>query len=191
YLQRFIDLDYALKKPESEKYIEALFKSLGLNEPLKLRTDINDLSYVKNCFAVLAIRFDLKPRDINRLLMRIRLILYSVPKDKVLDAPLLVSLLLLREQNKNLYDQYVITPHIADKVIGYLFSNILTATEDNRLISAMCSMIGCLIASNMKNNQEFERLIKPYDKNPEEKSDTISKMIVSWAKEPRNSFMMC
>jgi hypothetical protein len=39
----------------------------------------------------------------------------------------------------------------------------------------------------MKNNQESERLIKPYDKNPEEKSDTISEMIVSWAKEPRGS----
>jgi KAP family P-loop domain len=187
YLQRFIELDYALKKPDSKEYIEALFKSLGLNETLSARTVKDDIGRVKNCFSVLAIRFDLRPRDLNRLLMRIRLILYSVPDNNYLDAPLLVSLLLLREQKKELYDQYVITPNIADKVIEYLFPNFLTATDDSSLISAICSMIGCLIASNMKNNQEFERLIKSYDKNPKEKSDTISEMIVSWAKEPRNS----
>ena len=192
YLQRFIDLDYALKKPESEKYIETLFKSLGLHETLSARTDKEDLGRVKNCFTVLAKRFDLKPRDINRLLMRIRLILYSVATNHFLDAPLLVSLVILREQNKVLYDQYVSTPNIADKVIEFLFDDLWSTNEDNRLILAICSMIGCLIASNMKNDQEFERLIKPYDQNPQEKrEDRMSKMIVSWAKEPRSFNNSC
>ena len=178
YLQRFIDLDYTLKKPEREKYIQLQLNKLGIEQeiPKKSNASINDL---KDCLFFFAKRFDLKIRDINLLLMRIRLILYSIPDGHWLDAPLLVSLLMLRDKNNELYKQYIETPSIADKVYEFLCQGFLPLRNDNLNVDSdtVAVIIGFLISTNNfrieNNNQDFNRLIKPYNNNTENHNETI------------------
>ncbi len=162
YLQRFIDLDYSLKNPEQEKYIDIQFEVLGINKTFENRSDGQSKIHFKDCFILLVKRFDLKPRDINLLLMRIRLVLYSIAKNENIIEPLLVSLLILRDQNKVLYDQYVKTPSVADRVIDFLCQGFFPLKEEDYTLA---DIIAYLIAPNRNNNGKndvFESLIKPY-----------------------------
>ncbi len=185
YLQRFIDLDYALKKPEIEQYLENLFTSLGLNEAFEERTLKNDRDITKRCFIFMANRFDLKPRDINLLLIRLRLILYAVPDNHYLDVPLLIPLLILRWKNKSLYEQYVTDTSIAHDVIKFLFGSLLPSETNNnvRVDYVIYTIIGFLIAPNYKNNEMFDFLLKPYQ--PNNISDSRTESIIRYANEPR------
>ncbi len=163
YLQRFIDFDYTLKKPDTKKYIESQFTSLGITEALLKRQDDQIRSEaLKACFLLFTKRFELKLRDINLLLVRLRLILYSVPNSHYLDAPLLVSLLILRDQNKSLYNRYINMPSNAHEVINYFFGSLFPPkNEDSRLDFTICSVIGYLLAPN-RENELFANLIEPY-----------------------------
>jgi len=184
YLQRFIDLDYALKTPEREKYIDIQLEALGINKAFQDRTHWQSkIAELKDCFILLVKRFDLKPRDINLLLMRIRLILYSIPNDHFLDTPLLMSLLILRDQNKGLYNQYVNLPSIADQVIDFICLGFLPMKEDDRTLS---DIIGYLIAANRNNNEVFERLIKPYRDKATDGTYDINSVVVAIAENPRD-----
>ncbi len=130
YLQRFIDLDYSLKKPKREKYVSLQLEALGINQDVKKRREgQEEIRYLNEFLMLFLTIFDFKLRDINQLLMRIRWILYSMPANHFLDLPLLVPLLILREQNRELYYQYINHPHIADKVIEFLFKEFLPLKE--------------------------------------------------------------
>jgi hypothetical protein len=176
YLQRFIDLDYALEKPDPEKYIDALFKSLGIERSLNERSNDN-ITLIKDCFLILIKRFKLTLRDINLLLVRFRLILYSIPQNHYIDAPLLVSLLILRDQDKDLYYQYIENPNVAEKVIACLLGEKPYETESNGKV-ALNYIIAHLIAPvRERNPDEFDRLIQPYSneeyKTEREKDHTV------------------
>jgi len=188
YLQRFIDLDYMLKKPNPQKYLDKRFESLELNKILDGRAGIDDLDFIKNCFSVLINRFSLTARDINILLLRFRLILFSVLKNHFLDVPLLISLLILRDQNKSLYNKYTVSPNNADKVIDFLIDGKLYETESNES-AALASMVGCLIAPNQRNQMEFDRLIQPYSKKIDNDLDYRDRMVIAWAENPRKNSM--
>jgi hypothetical protein len=74
-------------------------------------------------------------------------------------------LLILRDQSKSLYDQYISTPIIADKVIDYLFAEKPDETKSNGNV-ALNKMIACLISPIREHKpDEFDRLIQPYKKN--------------------------
>jgi Cdc6-like AAA superfamily ATPase len=165
YLQRFIDLDYTLKKPEQEEYIQSQLNKLGIKEEILNHYNFNAL---RDCLFFFAKRFDLKIRDINLLLTRIRLILYSLPYNNYLDAPLLISLLILRDKNKELYNQYIEKPSIANEVYEFLCQGFLPLQNDyNQDNDVIANIIGHLITTNFSNdaeNKAFKHLLEPYDK---------------------------
>jgi hypothetical protein len=164
YLQRFIDLDYSLKKPENKSYIESSFNSLAINSHFSERREGRyELEHLIECCDVLAGRFQLSLRDINLLATRVRLILLSIPSNHYLDEPLIVSLLILREKNPELYSRYVSDPSVADEVIDFIGSGL----SDEVVYSfAFCLMSGFLIAPNMRiaDGNRFKELLAPYEK---------------------------
>ncbi len=187
YLQRFIDLDYSLKETEKEKYIGIQFEKSGINQDFQNRNpNKNDgLRDLTDCFYLFSKRFDLKLRDINILLMRIRLILYAIPNNHFPNTPLLTSLLILRDKNKELYDEYlksINSPSITDKVISFLLQGYLPLKEHD-YISA--SIIGYLIAASIDSEKKdiFNQLIEPY----KEEVLNVHKSVIAYAKNPRGS----
>ncbi|ABS09484.1 KAP family P-loop NTPase fold protein [Shewanella baltica] len=164
YLQRFIDIDYSLKKPATKNYIVSLFHSLSINEYFKARKEGHyEQEHLIDCCDIFSTRFDLSLRGINLLLTRVRLVLSSIPSNNYLYEPLLISLLLLREHNIELYNRYCNEPKTADEVIAYFtkgLSSEVVCTFSFSLIA------GYLIAPNLdhSNNSRFEELVAPYKK---------------------------
>jgi hypothetical protein len=194
YLQRFIDLDYILKKPEREKYIQSQLNRLEIEKEVCTKT--TEIKILKDCLFFFAKRFDLKIRDINLLMMRILLILYTIPSrgsgGSYLDAPLLVSLLMLRDQNKELYNQYIETPSIADKVYEFLCEGFLPLQSDhrNKDSDTVAVIIGLLIATtayNDKENQIFSTLVKPYSNTADSGTRNYNDRIFQIANSPRGN----
>lgn len=153
YLQRFIDLDYELKNPERRKYIDSQFELFG-----------TQASSLKNCLVLLAHRFDLKPRDINLLSMRMKLILNSMDERPPLYPyiELFVFLMILREQNKSLYNRYVIAQENVGEVIEFLCRS-LSQSESDRDIGIINKIIASLLieVTDNYNYEDIENIIDP------------------------------
>ena len=171
YLQRFIDLDYSLKEPESKIYIKSLFHSLSVNDYFSQRREGNyELKNLTDLCVVLTDRFKLSLRDINQLIMRIRLILSSVPPAHYLDSAMIVSLLLLRKYNKNLYSKYSVDPSVADEVIEFLSTGLPSESKNS---VPFCLIIGYLISPNMGlQGDRFNELLSPYEEIISNEEDT-------------------
>ncbi|GAA6168142.1 KAP family P-loop NTPase fold protein [Sessilibacter corallicola] len=163
YLQRFIDLDYTLKKPENKSYIASLFNSLTVSDYfLKRREGRYELEHLIDCCVILADRFQLSLREINLLAVRIKLILLSVPTNHYLDEPLILSLLMVREHNPELYSRYIVDPSVADEVIEYIGLNL---PNEKKYSFPFCLMAGFLISPNMAASEgtRFKELLVPYE----------------------------
>lgn len=176
YLQRFIDIDYSLKKPTNKNYISSLFYSLSINDYFKLRKEGNyEQEHLIDFCDIFSSRFNLSLREINLLLTRVRLILSSVPSNHKLYEPLLISLLLLREHDIELYSRYINDPKTADEVIAY-FAKGLSSEVLNTFPFSLIT--GYLIAPNFghSNNSRFEELIAPYKKIVENDGNQNSEM---------------
>jgi len=158
YLQRFIDLDYSLKQPDKKYYIQSQLNCIHFanRERPYIQENITELCYL------MAKRFDLKLRDINLLLTRISLISCSIPLNEHFNEYPLISLLILRDQNKALYESYIESPNVTDKVIEFLGKKL---SEEERQDNVFCAVIGCLIGPIYDNYQYrdlYDQLIQPY-----------------------------
>lgn len=164
YLQRFIDIDYSMKEPENRSYINSLIHSLAINDYFgKRREGRYEEEHIVDCCDIFSTRFALSLRGINLLLTRVRLILSSVPSNHYLYEPLLISLVVIREHNPELYVRYVKDPKIADEVIAY-FSQGLPSEILNSFPFSLIS--GYLIAPNLdfSSDSRFKELLAPYEK---------------------------
>lgn len=145
YLQRFIDLDYSLKKPDNDNYINSQITSLGIEKYFSDKQAAILCKELAACYVLLSKRFDLKLRDINILLTRTRLILYAIPSVHDVHVPLLASLLLLREHNKDLYEKYASDPRLARLVIDFISDKL---TIEERQDIPFCLIAGYIIATH-------------------------------------------
>jgi hypothetical protein len=133
YLNRFIDLDYSLKEPDLKKYIDSNLEMLSIKDYYLKQEEEKQKNYnsLLNVIFFFARRFKLKLRDVNLLITRLSLIIPSIPD--IAYEYILITLLVLREQNKQLYDEYITNPETADKVISFLAQGM----SENEAISGM------------------------------------------------------
>ena len=121
YLKRFIDIDYQLRTPNIDEYIDTIFSRPDIKSYINDRQDgNNDLGRLKSTVKLAASHLNYKLRDINQLLMRVRLILRSIDVHSNLDIVILTCMLILREKNHSLYLSYVNEPSLANDVIEFL-----------------------------------------------------------------------
>lgn len=175
YLQRFIDLDYSLKKPDNKTYIKNQLERIHFAN--RTTTQYAQKGIIE-CCNLMAKRFDLKLRDINLLLTRISLISCSISDNDYFNEPLLISLLMLRDQNKALYDRYAGSPRVADEVIEFLGQGVSLEERQGR---TFCLMIAYLMAPEAYINEErYNQLIQPYkevEEDPKYRGEKVLKLI--------------
>ncbi|MBT4129607.1 MAG: NTPase KAP [Candidatus Marinimicrobia bacterium] len=124
YLKRFIDLDYQLRTPETGQYLKARLQQEDIEGYFNSRHQGNgEFDSLKDVLAVLIERFGYTLRDINQLVLRLRLILRSIPINKKLDPVVLSLMLILRKQNSDLYQQYIDDPSVTNEVIKFLMGD--------------------------------------------------------------------
>ncbi|MCK9619449.1 MAG: KAP family NTPase [Methylobacter sp.] len=175
YLRRFIDLDYSLKKPNNKNYIESQLKNIHFASRTERPTAQHG---VIECCNLMSKRFDLKLRDINLLLTRISLISCSISVNDYFDEFLLIPLLILRDQNKALYDSYAESSSVADDVITFIGQEL---SLDERQDRAFCLISAYLIVPEFYNRTDrYEELIQPYkeiEKSPDYRGNRVLKLI--------------
>lgn len=160
YLDRFIDLDYSIKEPDIEKYVNSLFGSLAID------TLIDDprKEYFLSCCCLLIRRFGLKLRDINQYLMRLRLILGTQESNRYDEAPLVATLLILKLYAPKKYEDYIHRPELTNNIIAYIKENLLPKDFYSHAFELITANL--LIPSNFYGNEKiWGSLLKPFEQN--------------------------
>ena len=162
YLRRFIDLDYHLRLVNVNAYVSARIKQPDILEYFRSRrSEQSDYEYGSEVLSFLAGRFKYTPRDIDQLIVRLRLVLRSIPKDHYLDTPLLIPLMVLRQENSDLYRRYTGNASCANEVAEY----ILNGSVGNVVFDhPLAVVVGYLIAAGRDpfDQISIEHLITPW-----------------------------
>ena len=184
YLDRFIDLDYSLREPNLVKYIDFSLKNYCSNQNSGKSNNLDSLSILIFFFAI---RLKLKLRDINLLITRLALILLSFPKEnsyfypkKDLEyEPMLLTLLILRNYNYDLYKLYQGDSRdreIILKIISFIgkgistsevaLSNFKTIDQDcdltRNFIHALVDIFSFFVAFSSNHENIEEEMVKTF-----------------------------
>lgn len=156
YLKRFIDLDYSLRIPDRNAYIRMRLQQKDLKSRFAKRQDgRNDIDTIESMLCWLCERFDYTLRDIDQLITRLRLIVRSIPSNYYFDAVVLLSMLVLRQENHELYQRFVLDVMCTNEVITFLLGGDAETTSFPRNFGFVA---GWLISSGYdeykKNNLE-------------------------------------
>jgi hypothetical protein len=177
YLQRFIDLDYSLKKPDNKAYIKSQLESIHFANRTTTRYAQQNII---ECCNLMAKRFDLKLRDINLLLTRISLISCSISANDYFNEPLLISLLMLRNKDKPLYDRYAESSSVADEVIQFIGQGLSLEERQDRTFYLISAYLIAPELYNRDSRSRYEELIQPYkemEENPKYRGEKVLKLI--------------
>ncbi|MEC6744604.1 P-loop NTPase fold protein [Pseudomonas qingdaonensis] len=162
YLKRFIDIDYQLRTPSIKEYISARLDEPEISNYFRARQDGRyDLEHIIELMACLALRFEYTPRDINQLIGRLKLIFRSIPHNHYLDCSIIVPLLVLRQENPQLYTQYSTDAFCANDVIEFLSgSRIGQGTLEHRIAVMYGYLIGA--ARDPYSQQSLDNILAPW-----------------------------
>lgn len=162
YLKRFIDIDYHLKTYDVEIYIQSCFKQPDFESNFESRTTEREHhGYATKILTSLSIRFGFSLRDIDQLITRLKLILRSIPSDNYLDLPFLIPMMILRQENAELYNKYSLNPLCANEVAEYLLGgNIDSASLDHATAAAVGYII--MAAHDPHDQSSLQGLLAPW-----------------------------
>ncbi|WP_207283948.1 P-loop NTPase fold protein [Pseudomonas sp. FW300-N2F2] len=191
YLRRFIDLDYHLNLVDVDAYINARIRQPDILDYFKSRhSERDDYEYGAKVLSFLAVRFKFTLRDIDQLVVRLRLILRSIPKDHFLDIPLLIPLMVLRQENPDLYHRYTANASCANEVAEFILGGPIGNVVFDHSIAVV---VGYLIAAarDPYERASVEHLIIPWrdwigqmpDKDPQE---AVVRTVVEFASDARD-----
>jgi hypothetical protein len=162
YLRRFIDLDYHLNLAEAPAYINARIRQPDILNYFESRnSERDDYEYGADLLIFLTARFKFTLRDIDQLIVRLRLVLRSIPTNHYLDTPILIPLMILRQENPDLYHRYTKNAACANEVAEFILGGpIGTVAFDH----PMAVVAGYLIAAarDPYGHTSIENLITPW-----------------------------
>lgn len=166
YLRRFIDIDYTIKKPEIEKYVYSLTKSLDLENFFQKRSKKYqgveyDFRNFLDAFCFLAELFKFSLRDVEQTLSRVMLVFYSGSPGQAVYPELLTYLIILRDRNPSVYRGFFRKEADETNIVAYLHSLM---NQDERLKSKQCAILeGFLIAAKHSLDIATSPLVKKYN----------------------------
>ncbi|WP_250461088.1 KAP family P-loop NTPase fold protein [Microbulbifer litoralis] len=121
YLKRFVDFDYQLRVPDVSGYIGGLLAQPDIRKRFEGHQSLTaEYKRLFETFVWLSERFSYQLRGINQLMLRLRLIIRSIPERHSFNPQILVALLFLREKNSGLYEKFRADPQCVNEVIMFL-----------------------------------------------------------------------
>lgn len=162
YLRRFVDLDYELSLVSTEAYISARISEPDIASYFKSRSsEQDDHTYGAKVLSFLADRFAFTLRDVDQLITRFRLVLRSIPKQDYLDIPMLIPLMVVRQENPDLYRRYSRDAFCANEVAEFILGG---AIGNVKFDHEMAVVVGYLIgaARDSYGRVSVENLITPW-----------------------------
>jgi len=161
YLKRFIDIEYSLKKPELDEYIEHLFSVFGFDVFFEKRMQYgslqHDKGYIKRALISLSKYKCLALREIEQILSKIKLVILLTKEKEFLYPELMVFLVITKEYNKKLYEEFIQDKNDESGMIEYLYEIFPESIRYN--LDACADIEGMIIASKYSDRSN-EKLIK-------------------------------
>ena len=142
YLRRFIDIEYNLPEVDLDNFIEEQYKHFGFNEFfIKRRAYTNfqhDKDHLKSTFKLLASAKNLSLREVEQLFSIINLVILSTNENVYLYPVLMAFLIIVKDENRPLYERYVSKNATPEEIIQYLYNIV---PEKIRFDSYDCALI--------------------------------------------------
>lgn len=191
YLRRFIDLDYTLKKPDIGDYIMNICQVLGINGFFERRSQYralrNDWEHLYKVLDLLAKAYKLSLRETEQLLTRINLVFCATKENQYIYPALLAFLIVIREKNREIYEEYILENGSAGSAITHLRSLI---PYEERVKSFECELIeGFLLAGKRSRRTEKISELNKYmevinSENVSEEEKAYAQNVVHIANNP-------
>jgi hypothetical protein len=191
YLRRFIDLDYTLRKPDIGNYITNICQVLGIDGFFKLRSQnsalSNDWQHLYETLELLAKAYKLSLRETEQLLTRINLVFCATKENQYIYPALLAFLIVVREKNREIYEEYILENGSAGSAITHLRSLI---PYEERIKNFECALIeGFLLAGKRSRRTEKISELNKYkevidSENVSEEEKAYVKQVVAIANNP-------
>ncbi|MFC6979194.1 KAP family P-loop NTPase fold protein [Microbulbifer taiwanensis] len=152
YLKRFVDLDYQLRVPDVRAYVEAQLRQPYFQRRFEAHQALKaEFSWLIETFVWLSERFNYQLRDINQLMLRLRLIFRSIPDKHTFNPQLLVALLVLRDANPSLYESFRNDMRLVNEVIMFLLGRDFDEGIYSKAFSVVAGvMVGALSEESYK-----------------------------------------
>jgi len=156
YLRRFIDIEYLLKLPKRDKYLQSVYNKFGFEDFFESRKQYDAFRYEKDAFwkilNILAESFNLSLREIEQFFSKMYLVVLSTKENIHLYTPLLLTLVFLKEKNRKLYNLFIDPSSTGDEIVRY-FREIVP--KDQRVLGYSFALLeGFIIASKKKWHEE-------------------------------------
>jgi len=127
YLRRFIDLDYHLPEPDTEKFCNALFQRFGFEEYFWQRTQHgsgDDMRILLEILPKLFTIFGFSLRVQEQCLSRLSIVFRTTKANVHLHPIFLSALIVLKAANPTLYSDYIKRSANAESVLKFFKQNI-------------------------------------------------------------------
>lgn len=163
YLKRFIDLDYSLRIPAPAEYIKSqLSRSDIVSAVESKREGRSALSNAADVFNLFQRRFNIQLRDINQLITRFRITVMGMPDNEGINVAIIISLLVLREENLSLYEAFKEDSSEVNRVLEFFLGKKI---DELKLFPEKFDWVaGCLIAvcEDRAEPEFIESALKPW-----------------------------
>jgi len=178
YLRRFIDLSYALKSPEVKTYCADLYHRFDMVAYFEERGKYRDFDYDGQAFIDLLVEFvdlfKLSLRDIEKIFIQLRIVLFSTPSNHFLFSQVLCFMLILKLKDEKflnkIIDKSVGMPELVNYFINVLGDINFIKNYDDHLNLIFQSKVGLAIEAHRNRNED--EMYKYFDTLAEEnKSD--------------------
>ncbi len=172
YLRRFIDIEYSLPKAEPSDFIDQLYKTFQFDSFFEKRKGYRAFQYevehLKNVFKLIVKARSLSLREIEQLFSKVNLVIHSTSENTYLYPALLTFLLVVKDFNMEVYQDYIREGSTPEKMVSILYEMV---PIDQRYDSFECALIeGFLIAA--KNERYDESLGNALDRHNDNVNNT-------------------
>jgi hypothetical protein len=182
YLRRFIDLTFVLPQPNTQDFIEYLFREHEFYDFYKARIKhgIDDEKHLQNIICDLSVFYQLSLRDIKKIIIRLAIIIKTTEDKCFLFPDVLAFLLILKLVDNDIYKRFSQKRITVEEMILYFEKNsemknyIYHLNQDNCNGLYFISSLILLLHESTKEPSAYEYL----DKLIEEKS-----VKAMWAEE--------
>jgi hypothetical protein len=145
YLRKFIDLEFGLPEPRSDRFLDTALTRAGLDEIFEARAGSaetrSDRKQFVNIMFALARIFDLSLRAQERCITRLKLVLEQTPSDSYLDPEHVALLIVLRLVDQSMFERVVKGTVSPEVLLQYMQTTPERAevlnSDDGRILRAM------------------------------------------------------
>lgn len=145
YLRKFIDLEFGLAAPTSDRFLDNAVTRAGLDDVFKERAGSSetrsDREHFVNIMFALSNIFGLSLRAQERCITRLKLVLEQTPNNQYLDPEHVALLIVLRLVNQDMFDRVVKGTVSPDELLDFMQQKPnggrILSSDEGRILRAM------------------------------------------------------